>query len=65
MHSFEVHSNESARRNSVPLRMEQVIRKQQEKVSSDEQSKQIRAKFQAKAVLGFWELTPMESGADD
>ena len=46
-------------------RKRKYINPQEEKARHEEQRKKMRFAVQAKLVLGYWELVPMESGADD
>ena len=45
-------------------RKRKCIKPQQEKARHEERMKQGRVIFQSKLVVGYWELIPMESGAE-
>ena len=44
---------------------EKYIKPQEDKARHEDQSNKIRVTFPAKLLVGYWDLVPMESGADN
>ena len=59
VHCIQEYFNKKGGRN------QKYIKSQEEKASHEEQRKKMRVTVQAKLVVGYWELVPMESGADE